>query len=810
MRVCVHVSVTGTDTASLSTCLDSLLENPIIDKVCCYQTDPSASFDLSHTKCSTSASITKLTDLNTTISSYDDGDDVWILVLNNTTVYPSSLLETYTHVITTSSQKYCYGLLGYMLENKDIANRTDLVHILDSELSACYHRSVFTERWKPYLAAIQSIPIKDLHIDIILANWFAFKQIYSAIIKTPSCNSDILKSLNPTYKSIPHSVFVSCITVFKKINLFLFKLSTYDNAQYAHKDILRYYNVNRPTVKYEHLALLLESRFDPSYELLLRQVIRFLPANFRIALMVTENVLQQWNQLLMKITGGVFHAGLIVFPLKHKLTSVQEYNEIMLDVEFWKKFTTYKKVLIFQTDTMMFQYGLEAYMKYDYIGSPWPINYGLAKEVGNGGFSLRTIQAMITCLEHKEKIKIPPYKNSEENLKTFSGKHPEDVFYSFGMPLFKYTVAPSNVASFFSNETVLFNHNLIGCHQLSKFNNKLYNKCLENSIIPYNHVLRVSVGTHRYGWVSVKNEFDRLFTNTNGVELRSYGDLDIEPSQAEWVGIFHLTPLSTKKYYSVCNIRNILNNPVFLQNLQYCKGVFTLSNYLTKVWKGIFAKLKLDIPVDTVYHPVGFDGEFDPAIIDTTKTVILVGSQLRRATTLYQLDLPGYRKVWLPGRTEQKANNLLHQECEEFNVTLTPEQMKSVDLLSNISNEAYDALINNSFLIVHQVNASANNAIIEAISRNIPIFCNRLEAAEEYLGKDYPLFFRDAKDLALVLQDKAAIHRAHAYLKAHQELKDRLTMDTFLSGILNSPITKRILTQTLPLFLNSVNELKLD
>jgi hypothetical protein len=458
---------------------------------------------------------------------------------------------------------------------------------------------------------------------------------------------------------------------------------------------------------------------------------------------------------------------------------------------------------------MMFQYGLDAYMKYDYIGSPWPIDYGLAKEVGNGGFSLRTIQAMITCLEHKDKVKIPPYINSEENLKTFNGKHPEDVFYSFGMPLFKYTVAPSNVASFFSNETVLFNHNLIGCHQLSKFNNQLYHKCLENSIIPYNHVLRVPVGMHRYGWISVKNKFDKLFTNTNGVELRSYGDLDIQHSRAEWVGIFHLTPLSTKKYYSVCSIKNVLNDPVFIHNLQYCKGIFTLSNYLTKVWMGIFAKLKLDIPVDTVYHPVGFDGEFDPAIIDTTKTVILVGSQLRRATTLYQLDLPGYRKVWLPGRTEQKANYLLNQECEEFNVTLTPEQIKSVELLSYISNEAYDTLINNSYLIVHQVNASANNAIIEAISRNIPIFCNRLEAAEEYLGKDYPLFFRDAKHLALLLQDKPAIHKAHIYLKTHQELKDRLTMDTFLSGILNSPITKRILTQTLPPFLNAVNELKL-
>ena len=114
--------------------------------------------------------------------------------------------------------------------------------------------------------------------------------------------------------------------------------------------------------------------------------------------------------------------------------------------------------------------------------------------------------------------------------------------------------------------------------------------------------------------------------------------------------------------------------------------------------------------------------------------------------------------------------------------------------------------MNNSFIIVHQINASANNAVIEAIARNIPIFCNRLEATEEYLGKDYPLFFKDIEHLEQLLQDKVTIRKAYDYLKEHKDLKKRLKMDTFISGILNSHITKSILTQKIPSFVEAFNE----
>ena len=827
MKYCIHISTTSPKLLNICQYIDSIVEDTPLDRVFLYVADSLTTADEARTYFKhISPSLVEiihapnsddLANFNKTLSNYPVTDDIWIVSLNDTITNSDSLLETYCSIIDDAPTKYAYGFYGFVMDEYPLGDVKGLVHVLDQTFSTCYHRSYFHDKWIKYINTMRILLGIPTHSNLIFSNWFAVNSIDRFTIDVPWCNIDLLKKLNPGYTSDSDITLSKGIHVLQQNNLYYIappKRVEVNPTVEVNQIVpvnhipLQYYHLNRPVVRYEHVALLLESRFDVSHELVLQQAFRFLPANFRIILMVTSDVLDQWKQLVQKITKIPSHPGILIAPLTRPLTSVQDYNTIMMDIKFWKQFSMFKKVLIFQTDTMMFKYGLESYMTYDYIGSPWPLDYGLAKGVGNGGFSLRTIQAMITCLEKQDTITIPPYKNSEENLKTFNGIHPEDVFYSFAMPFCGFSIATSPIACYFANETSQFNKDVLGSHQLYKFNKDLYNTCLSTSIVPYKHILRTDIGTHRYGWNNVKKAFDILFNNPNGIELRSYGDLDIEYSRNEWVGIFHLTPLTTKKYFSFCNINKFQNCPNFHHNLQFCRGVFTLSKYLAKVWRAIFAKLELNIPVDTVYLPVGFDGLFDPTTIDTIKTVIMVGSQLRRPSTLFQLDLPGYRKVWLSGRETPYAMNLLDEECEEFGITLTEEQKASVELLL-LSNKDYDALINNSFMIVHQVNASANNAITEAISRNIPIFCNRLEAAEEYLGKHYPLFFEDGPHLESLLQNKKRIHEAHYYLKSHPELKKRLTMDSFLSGILNSHITKGVLTQRLPPFLQSYSELKL-
>ena len=49
--------------------------------------------------------------------------------------------------------------------------------------------------------------------------------------------------------------------------------------------------------------------------------------------------------------------------------------------------------------------------------------------------------------------------------------------------------------------------------------------------------------------------------------------------------------------------------------------------------------------------------------------------------------------------------------------------------------------------------ASANNSILEIILMNRPAFISRNAATEEYIGKDYPLFFNNIEEMNLILED---------------------------------------------------------
>jgi hypothetical protein len=591
-------------------------------------------------------------------------------------------------------------------------------------------------------------------------------------------------------------------------------LNTLDPEQNPKNNIIKvinntilYYNIKRPILNsYEHVAILLESRYKPSYELVIRQVLRFLPDNFKIIFMVTSEVINDYCKLLLRICNTCVHPGIEIRCLDYPLTNVVDYNNIMLNITFWKSLSMYSHVLIFQTDTMMFKYGIENYLKYDYIGSPWPLTYGLANGVGNGGFSLRSIQALIQCLEKKDEIIIKPYKNSENNLITFNNIHPEDVFFSFAMNQLKFNIAPPNIASYFANETVMFNPNTLGCHQLVKFNKSFYNDCLLMSIMPYHHILYTDVTSHRYGWNYVNSELNKLFINKKGIELRSYGDVDNKISTNPWVGIFHFTPINTKKYYANTNIYNFKNNIPFLHNLKFCKGIFTLSKYLKDEWTKILTELKLDIPIDVLYHPIpDAESEFNVHRIDDNTSIVLIGSQLRRISTIFRLKVPNnYDKLWLPGRAINQTISLLNEECEESAIILSPKELNSVQIL-NLDNEDYDSVVNNSFVILDQINASANNVVIECISRNIPLFCNRLPAIEEYLGSDYPLYFDSIEHLEALILDKDTIKKAYHYLVHHSEIKERLKIKHFIGGILNSDITKRLLVQEIPNYVDMYN-----
>jgi len=217
----------------------------------------------------------------------------------------------------------------------------------------------------------------------------------------------------------------------------------------------------------KNVALLVESRIFENTEFILRQFSRFLPEDFTMQLYVTRNVYSEYNELCIKLNNGI---QLILLPNEFNLESVDDYNNILLNISFWNMFIEFDRVLLFQMDTMIYRNGIEKFYEYDYIGAPWDPKFKICNSnVGNGGLSIRNVKACINCLS-KIKIKI----KDEEKIA-------EDVFFSKAMLILGYKIPDIKTASLFSIEDYMHNEECFGSHKLEKFHINLFNKLLENS-----------------------------------------------------------------------------------------------------------------------------------------------------------------------------------------------------------------------------------------------------------------------------------------------------------------------------------------
>jgi len=109
---------------------------------------------------------------------------------------------------------------------------------------------------------------------------------------------------------------------------------------------------------------------------------------------------------------------------------------------------------------------------------------------------------------------------------------------------------------------------------------------------------------------------------------------------------------------------------------------------------------------------------------------------------------------------------------------------QSVQMLDSLSNEAYDALLSENVVFLNLLDASAVNTLLECIVRNTPVLVNALPAVLEYLGQDYPLYYRSLDEAGALLRRPSNIVRAHFYLKRLD--KHRLRIEHFVSKLIET------------------------
>ena len=107
-------------------------------------------------------------------------------------------------------------------------------------------------------------------------------------------------------------------------------------------------------------------------------------------------------------------------------------------------------------------------------------------------------------------------------------------------------------------------------------------------------------------------------------------------------------------------------------------------------------------------------------------------------------------------------------------------------LLKYLDNDAYDKYITDNIILIDLKNASANNSILEMIVTNTPFFVNRLSPVEDYLGKNYPLYFKEITEIENIINNKALLLKK--YKITHDYLvnldKSDITYEHFNSELL--------------------------
>lgn len=167
------------------------------------------------------------------------------------------------------------------------------------------------------------------------------------------------------------------------------------------------------------------------------------------------------------------------FP-NNSMSSIVEYSRLLLTPEFYKRFTKYQYILLYQLDAFVFSDQLARFcaMDYDFIGAPIPFSFwgqnfkikGM-RVVENGGLSLRKTDSCLRMTLMRDVI-------YERTNRRYEFERAEDVFFSYcgNMKDIDFQIPNTVIASSFST-TFNVGHGLnrisydnlpFGCHAWSK------------------------------------------------------------------------------------------------------------------------------------------------------------------------------------------------------------------------------------------------------------------------------------------------------------------------------------------------------
>jgi len=191
-------------------------------------------------------------------------------------------------------------------------------------------------------------------------------------------------------------------------------------------------------------AVIIETRNLPNLVEVIHDHMKYLPADWDIHIigsLFNEHILNEF-----------FKDKCEILSIASESITLSAYNEILTNKLFIDRIP-FDKFLVFQHDSGILKTWNSNFEEYDYIGAPWKFQ----QHGGNGGLSWRSKEAMLAVIDKYE------YNEAIDGN--------EDVYYSNNIEAVGYKLAPREVCSAFSCESI-FALNTFGYHAINKWLSK--------------------------------------------------------------------------------------------------------------------------------------------------------------------------------------------------------------------------------------------------------------------------------------------------------------------------------------------------
>ena len=300
------------------------------------------------------------------------------------------------------------------------------------------------------------INILDLSLDIYDEET-DYELKYYYLTKINNFNNIILFLKNNNNKKLPFYLKFEYFNNLKSINEILIPKEEFRYFCFKCFDIIK--NKSLPNLQFnlKYETVLIEFRKLYHLEFLIRNAILKIGNTWSYTI-VCGNLNYDF---ILEIIGNM---NIKVIKLDIDNLDVKNYNKLMCTKDFWNLFSG-EKILIYEEDTFIFKSNIMDFIKWDYIGAPWPNLEDI--NVGNGGLSLRTKKIMIEIIENFSALKEEEY-------------FPHDIYFSKHINKFG-CLADFISALKFSSEG-LINSNSFGGHCIFIYNYKwkslIYNNLL--------------------------------------------------------------------------------------------------------------------------------------------------------------------------------------------------------------------------------------------------------------------------------------------------------------------------------------------